>query len=61
MMNSTLCEELGFECPVFAYSRSKDVVKAVSKAGGIGVFGAANLTPNTLDSELICLYRFKLQ
>lgn len=35
-----LCEQLGIDVPVFAFSRSPDVVVAVSKAGGLGVLGA---------------------
>lgn len=35
-----LCEKLGIDVPIFAFSRSPDVVIAVSKAGGLGVLGA---------------------
>ncbi len=35
-----LCERLGIEVPVFAFTRSPKVVGAVSKAGGFGVLGA---------------------
>ena len=38
-MNSKLCEELGIEFPLFAFSHCRDVVAAVTKAGGFGVFG----------------------
>ncbi len=51
-MNSELCKSLGIDFPLFAFSHCKDVVAAVSKAGGMGVLGAVNLTPEQLESEL---------
>ena len=51
-MNSKLCNELGIEFPLFAFSHCRDVVAAVSAAGGFGVLGAAGHTPETLDIEL---------
>jgi NAD(P)H-dependent flavin oxidoreductase YrpB (nitropropane dioxygenase family) len=43
---------LGIEFPLFAFSHCRDVVVEVSKAGGFGVLGAANLTPGELEIEL---------
>jgi len=51
-MTSDLCKRLGVEFPLFAFSHSRDVVAAVSNAGGMGVFGAVSLTPAQLDVEL---------
>ena len=51
-MNSRLCDELGIEFPLFAFSHCRDVVAAVSNAGGFGVLGAAGHSPKTLDIEL---------
>lgn len=51
-MNSDLCQRLDVEFPLFAFSHSRDVVAAVSNAGGMGVFGAVSLTPAQLDVEL---------
>ncbi len=51
-MNSALCRKLGIEFPVFAFSHCRDVVAAVTNAGGMGVFGAVNYTPEQLDEEL---------
>ena len=51
-MNSKLCEELGIEFPLFAFSHCRDVVAAVTKAGGLGVFGATNLSGPELEIEL---------
>ena len=51
-MNNTLCERLGIEYPIFAFSHCRDVVVAVSKAGGIGVLGAVGFTREQLKEEL---------
>lgn len=51
-MNSELCKKLGIEFPLFAFSHCRDVVAAVSKAGGMGVFGAVMYTPEQLRQEL---------
>jgi NAD(P)H-dependent flavin oxidoreductase YrpB (nitropropane dioxygenase family) len=52
MMNSPICKMLGIEFPLLAFSHCRDVVVAVSKAGGMGVFGAVNLPPDRLKEEL---------
>ena len=39
-MKTPLCEELGIEVPIFAFSKAPAVVAAVSRAGGMGVLGA---------------------
>lgn len=51
-MNSKLCRMLGIEFPLFAFSHCRDVVAAVSRSGGFGVFGAAGYTPEQLETEL---------
>ena len=40
MMNSKICELLDIEFPLVAFTHCRDVVVAVSKAGGCGVLGA---------------------
>jgi NAD(P)H-dependent flavin oxidoreductase YrpB (nitropropane dioxygenase family) len=52
MLNSRLCQRLGIEFPLFAFSHSRDVVAAVSKAGGMGVLGAVGMSPERLREEL---------
>ena len=51
-MNSRICELLNIEFPLVAFSHCKDVVAAVSKAGGMGVLGAVGMHPETLEQEL---------
>jgi NAD(P)H-dependent flavin oxidoreductase YrpB (nitropropane dioxygenase family) len=51
-MKSRICEILDIEFPLLAFSHCRDVVVAVSKAGGMGVFGAVSLPPDRLEEEL---------
>lgn len=51
-MRSPICDKLGIEFPLLAFSHCRDVVAAVSKAGGMGVFGAVSLPPEQLEEEL---------
>lgn len=51
-MTNKLCERLGIEFPLFAFSHCRDVVAAVSKAGGFGVLGATAFNPEELEVEL---------
>ena len=51
-MNSKICELLDIEFPLVAFTHCRDVVVAVSKAGGCGVLGAVGMSPEQLEQEL---------
>jgi NAD(P)H-dependent flavin oxidoreductase YrpB (nitropropane dioxygenase family) len=51
-MQSKVCELVGCEFPLFAFSHCRDVVAEVSKAGGFGVLGAVGHTPESLEIDL---------
>ena len=51
-MRTAICKRLGCEVPIFAFSHCRDVVVAVTKAGGFGVLGAATFSPQQLETEL---------
>ena len=51
-MKTEICERLGIEFPIFAFSHCRDVVAAVSRAGGLGVLGAVAYSPEQLELEL---------
>jgi NAD(P)H-dependent flavin oxidoreductase YrpB (nitropropane dioxygenase family) len=51
-MRTEICDRLGIEFPLFAFSHCRDVVAAVSKAGGYGVLGALAYSPDQLEIEL---------
>jgi len=51
-MRTELCDRLDIEFPIFAFTHCRDVVVAVSQAGGFGVLGAVGFTPEQLEIEL---------
>src|SRR5918997_4010070 len=51
-MRTPICDELGIEYPIFAFSHCRDVVAAVSRAGGLGVLGAVGFGADQLEIEL---------
>jgi NAD(P)H-dependent flavin oxidoreductase YrpB (nitropropane dioxygenase family) len=51
-MQTPICQRLGIEFPLFAFSHARDVVVAVTKAGGMGVLGVAGYSPQRLKEEL---------
>jgi NAD(P)H-dependent flavin oxidoreductase YrpB (nitropropane dioxygenase family) len=51
-MRTRATELFGLDLPLFAFSHCRDVVAAVSKAGGMGVLGALAFTPEQLEVEL---------
>lgn len=51
-MKSPVCDLLGIEFPLLAFTHCRDVVVEVSKAGGMGVLGAAGYGPEQLEIEL---------
>src|SRR4051812_24190674 len=51
-MKSRVCDILGVEFPILAFSHCRDVVAAVTNAGGFGVLGAVAHTPEQLDIDL---------
>ncbi|NIB42141.1 nitronate monooxygenase [Pseudomaricurvus alkylphenolicus] len=51
-MQTELCKRLGIDLPIFAFTHCRDVVVAVSRAGGIGVLGAVGMTNEKLQREL---------
>jgi NAD(P)H-dependent flavin oxidoreductase YrpB (nitropropane dioxygenase family) len=51
-MRTKVCEMFGIEFPILAFTHCRDVVAAVTKAGGLGVLGAAGISPDQLDIDL---------
>mgnify|MGYP003339521457 FL=1 len=51
-MRNDVTEMFGIDVPIFAFSHCRDVVAAVSKAGGMGVLGAVAHTPQQLEIDL---------
>ena len=51
-MRNDITEMFGIEFPIFAFSHCRDVVAAVSKAGGMGVLSAVAHTDEQLEIDL---------
>ena len=51
-LHTRLCEEYGVEYPLVAFAHTKDVIAAVTNAGGIGVLGAVGLEPEEIRSAI---------
>jgi NAD(P)H-dependent flavin oxidoreductase YrpB (nitropropane dioxygenase family) len=51
-VRTPICDQLGMEFPIFAFSHCRDVVAAVTNAGGFGVLGALAYEPERLEIEL---------
>ncbi len=51
-MESPICKLLNIEFPLLAFTHCRDVVVEVTKAGGMGILGAAGMSPEILEEEL---------
>ena len=47
-MRTPICERLGCDVPIFAFSHCRDVVAAVCNTGAMGVLGAVGFTVEQL-------------
>lgn len=52
ILRTPICERLGCELPIFAFSHCRDVIVEVTRAGGFGVLGASTGSPEQLEMEL---------
>ncbi|CAN5703126.1 nitronate monooxygenase [soil metagenome] len=51
-MKTPICDQYGIDFPLFAFSHCRDVVAAVTNAGGLGVLGGTAFSPQELEAEL---------
>jgi len=51
-MRTAVTERLGIDFPILAFSHCRDVVAAVTNAGGMGVLGAVAHSPHQLEVDL---------
>ncbi len=51
-MRTPVCDEFEIDVPIFAFTHCRDVVAAVTNAGGMGVLGALAFSPEQLEIEL---------
>jgi len=51
-MRTAITELFGIDLPIVAFSHCRDVVAAVTNAGGLGVLGGTRFSPEELEKEL---------
>ena len=56
-MRTPVMDLFGLEAPIFAFSHCRDVVAAVSRAGGMGTLGTSHVTTEQLEIELFWIDR----
>ncbi|MEZ5557130.1 MAG: nitronate monooxygenase [Pseudomonadales bacterium] len=52
---SPICERLGIRYPIFGFAHDIDAVAAISRAGGLGVYGATRRFPGEIRDELAAI------
>lgn len=52
MLKTRVTEMFGIEAPIFAFTHCRETVAAVSRAGGMGIYGAATFAPDRVDADL---------
>jgi NAD(P)H-dependent flavin oxidoreductase YrpB (nitropropane dioxygenase family) len=51
-LKSAFCERYGIDVPIFGFAHSIEVVAEISRAGGIGIYGATRDTPEEIEDRL---------
>ncbi|HJN92003.1 MAG TPA: nitronate monooxygenase family protein [Dehalococcoidia bacterium] len=54
-LRTKICDLVGCEFPIFAFTHCKDVAAAVSNAGGVGVLGELGRTPDEIVEDIAWL------
>ncbi|MEM6707067.1 MAG: nitronate monooxygenase [Acidobacteriota bacterium] len=52
MALTEICERFGLQAPVFGFAHSIEAAAAISRAGGLGVYGATRDTPEEIRANL---------
>lgn len=55
-LRTSLCDDLGAAVPIFGFTHSIDAAVAVSRSGGIGIWGATRSTPEEIEAGLSKLH-----
>ncbi|MGH3300067.1 MAG: NAD(P)H-dependent flavin oxidoreductase [Streptosporangiaceae bacterium] len=53
-MHTPLCDQLGIEHPIIGFTPSEHVAAAISRAGGLGVFGCVRFNDATELDKVLC-------
>jgi len=49
-LHNELCDRLGAQLPIFGFTHSLDATIAITRAGGIGIWGATRSTPEEIEA-----------
>jgi len=52
VLKTPVCDLLGIEYPIFAFTHVREVAAAVSRAGGMGMYGAAYFEPAQVEEDV---------
>jgi len=52
MLRTRITQMFGIEAPIFAFTHCRETVAAVTRAGGMGIYGAATFAPERVDVDL---------
>jgi NAD(P)H-dependent flavin oxidoreductase YrpB (nitropropane dioxygenase family) len=52
MLATRITAMFGIEAPIFAFTHCRETVAAVSRAGGMGIYGASTFSPERVDADL---------
>ena len=55
-LRTPLCDELGSELPIFGFTHSLDAAIAISRNGGVGIWGATRSTPDEIEVGLSSMH-----
>lgn len=52
MLRTRITDLFGIEAPIFAFTHCRETVAAVTRAGGMGIYGASTFAPERVDADL---------
>ena len=52
-LRTALCDDLGAALPIFGFTHSLDAAIAISRHGGVGIWGATRSTPDEIEAGYI--------
>ena len=56
VLHTKVCDRFGIELPIFGFAHSVEAAAAISRAGGLGVYGATRDTPEEIEERLARLH-----
>lgn len=51
-LRTPICDQMGMEYPIFGFTHERSTAAAITRAGGIGVYGAAYFSPEQVEEDV---------